>query len=75
MHGLGNFKKTHDEQNKENCFKNSPWVEVLYGYPVRVEVDGEGWDVPHIGVVHQRLEVHRPAVQEIQNLGIENDSH
>ena len=48
-----------------------PRVEILYGYPVRVEVDGEWGDVAHVRVVHQRAEVHRTTVQEIQNLARE----
>ena len=47
---------------------DKPGVEILYGYPVRVEVDGEWGDVPHVRVVNQRAEVHRTTVQEIQNL-------
>ncbi len=45
-----------------------PGVEVLYGDPVRVEVDGEGGDVSHISVVDQRAEIHGATVQEIQDL-------
>ncbi len=45
-----------------------PGVEILYGDSVRVEVDGEGRDVSHICVVHQRSEIHRATVQEIQDL-------